>query len=126
VVGSGERQGEEDGLVVEKNADKANKIAEKLAEGVQTYYEAAVESTAAVQESNTRLAQNLFESGVEALRIQAELRDQTLQSLREQLRKHQEVFQEVSRESLGAYEGFIGSLFSYYREVLGEGDDSDG
>ncbi len=112
--------------MVEKNADKANKIAEKLAEGVQTYYEAAVESTAAVQESNTRLAQNLFESGVEALRIQAELRDQTLQSLREQLRKHQEVFQEVSRESLGAYEGFIGSLFSYYREVLGEGEDSDG
>ena len=112
--------------MVEKNADKANEVAEKMTEAVQAYYKTAVESTTTVQESHARLAQSLFESGVEALKIQAELRDQTLQSLGEQLRKHHEVFQEVSRKSLNAYEGFLGSLFSYYRDVTGESEDSDG
>ena len=112
--------------MVENNADKANEAAEKLTEAVRASYEAAVESTAAMQESNTRLAQSLFESGVEALTIQAELRDQTLQSLGEQFRKNQEVFREVSRESLDAYEGFLDSLFSYYRDVSGEGEDPSG
>ncbi len=112
--------------MVEKNADKVNEVAEKMTEAVQAYYETAVETTTTVQESHARLAQSLFESGVEALKIQAELRDQTLQSLGEQLRKHQEVFQEVSRESLNAYEGFLGSLFSYYRDVTGGSEDSDG
>jgi flagellin-specific chaperone FliS len=111
--------------MAEKDVDKVNEAAEKLTEAVWTSYEAAVESTAAVQESNTRLAQSLFESGIEALKIQAEIKHQTMQSLAEQIRKHQEIFQELSRESLGAYEGFVDSLFSYYKEVLEKPEESD-
>ncbi len=110
----------------EKNTDKVKEATEKLTEVVQGYYETAVESTTAVQESNVRLAQNLFESGVEALKVQTDINQHTLQSLAEQFRKHQEVFRELSQESLGAYEGFLGSLFSYYEEALGEPEkDSD-
>ena len=110
----------------EKDVNKVNEAIERLNESVRDFYEAAAENTAAVQESNIQLAQNLFESGVEALKVQAEINQHTLQSLAEQFRKHQEVFRELSRESLGAYEGFLGSLFSYYEEVLGESEkDSD-
>jgi hypothetical protein len=109
----------------EKDLNKVNEATERLTEAVRDSYEAAVESTAVVQESNIRLAQNLFESGVEALKIQAEINQHTLQNLAEQFRKHQEVFHELSRESLGAYEGFLDSLFLYYKEVLGEPEESD-
>jgi hypothetical protein len=127
MVGFEEERGKENGLMVEKNADKVNEVAKKMTEAVHASYETAVESTTTVQESHARLAQSLFESGVEALKIQTEiqteLRDQTLQSMGEQLRRHREVFQEVSRESLNAYEGFLGSLFSYYRDTMGESED---
>ena len=119
-----EEWGKGNGLMSEKDVGKANEAAEKLTEAVLGSYEAAVESTAAVQESGTRLARSLFESGAEALRIQAEIEYQTLQSLAEQIRKHQEVFLELSQESLNAYDGFLDSLFSYYKEVLGEPEDS--
>jgi hypothetical protein len=113
-------------MLENKNADKINEVAEKLTEAVRDSYETTVESTAAVQKSSTRLAQSFYEGGVEALKIQAELQQQTLQNMAEKIRKHQEVFQKVSQESLGAYDGFMGSLFSYYREVLGESEDSRG
>jgi hypothetical protein len=35
----------------------------------------------------------------------------------EQIRKHREVFQELSRDSLDAYDGFLDSLSSYHKEV---------
>jgi molecular chaperone GrpE (heat shock protein) len=106
----------------EKDLNKVNEAIERLNESVRDFYEVAAENTAAVQESNIQLAQNLFGSGVEALRIQAEFNQYTLQNLSEQFQKHQEVFRELSRDSLGAYENFLDSLFSYYEEVLGESE----
>jgi hypothetical protein len=92
--------------------------AEKLREAVRDYYEAAFESTAAVQESNARLARSFVEGSIEALEAQAEVSHHTLQSLAELAREQQEAFQELSRRSLDAYDGFLDSLFSYYKEVL--------
>jgi hypothetical protein len=109
-----------------KDADKASGAAEKLTEAVRETYEAAAESTATVQESNVRLAWGLFESGVEALRIQAEIQSQTLQILAEEFRKNQEVFNELSRESLNAYDGFLDSVFSYYYEKVLEEPEGPG
>ncbi len=111
-------------MLENNNVDKINEVAEKLTEAVRDSYETTIESTAAVQKSGTRLAQSFYEGGVEALKIQAELQQQTLQNMAEKIRKHQEVFQKVSQESLDAYDGFMGSLFSYYRDVLGEYEDS--
>ena len=109
----------------EKNVDKANEAVKKLTETVQSSYETLVESTTMVQESNVQLARSVFESGVEALKIQAEIKHHTLQGLAEQVRKHQEVFRELSLKSMGAYEGFLDSLFLYYEEVLEEPEKAD-
>ncbi len=105
----------------ENNTDKVNEAVEELTKMVQDSYRMAVENTTAVQESNTRLARSLYEGNIKVLEaqveIQADLQRHTLRGLAEQMRKHREAFQELSRESLSAYDGFLGSLSSYYKEV---------
>lgn len=107
---------------IDKNdADKANDWAtEKLTEVIRGSYEAVMEGTATVQESHARVARSFFESSIEALEVQAEIRRYTLQSLAELAREQREAFLELSRQSLDAYDGFLDSLASYYKEVLGE------
>jgi hypothetical protein len=109
----------------EKDADKANDgAAEKLTEAVRDSYEVAMEGTAALQESNARLTRSFFEGSIEALEAQAELKRHTVQSVAELAREHQEAFRELSRRSLDAYDGFLDSVFSYYKVVLGEPEDT--
>ena len=107
-----------------KDTDKANEVVEKLTEAVRDSYEAAFENTAALHESNARLARSLFESNIEALKVQAEiqanLHHQVLQSLAVQIRKNRQTFEELSRGSLDAYDGLLDSLSSYYEEVSRE------
>jgi hypothetical protein len=108
-------------LMVDKNVDKVDKAAERLAGAILGSYETALEGGAAVQETNLRLAQGILERNIEVLEVQAEINRQTLQStlqsVAEQARKNQELFKELSRESFAAYDGFLDSLFSYYREA---------
>ncbi len=111
--------------MVEKDADKASdEVAEKLTEAPREPYEAAMEGTAAVQEYNARLARSFFEGSIEVLEAQAELERHTVQSMAELAREHQEAFRELSRRSLDAYDGFLDSMFSYYKEVLGEPEET--
>src|SRR3712207_8749763 len=94
--------------MVEKNTDKVNEAVEELTRVVQDSYRMALENTAAVQESNTRLAWSLYESNIKVLEaqaeIQADIQRHTLQGLAEQIRKHREAFQGLSRDSLNAYD----------------------
>ncbi len=107
-----------------KDTDKVNEAVERLTQAVWGPYEAAMENTSAMQESNSRLVRSLFESNLELLRaqaqIQAEIHQHTLQSLADQMRKHREALLELSRDSLDAYDGFLDSLYSYHEEVAGE------
>jgi hypothetical protein len=43
-----------------------------------------------------------------------------MQGLTDLIREQREVFREMSRESLDAYDGFVDSLSSYQEEVLRE------
>jgi hypothetical protein len=117
-------------MMSEKDVDKVNEAVEKLTEAVRDSYRAAMENTATVQESNARLARSLFQSNIEALKVQAEIQakfhSHTLESLAEQVRKNREVFLELSRGSLNAYDGFLDSLSSYYEELSGEIEEPDG
>ena len=110
--------------MVDKNTDKVNEAVEELTKMVQDSYRIALENTTAVQESNTRLARSLYESNIKVLEaqaaIQSDIQRHTLRGLAEQIRKHREVFQELSRESLDAYDGFLDSLSSYHKEVSKE------
>ena len=110
--------------MIGNDADEVNEAVERLTEAVWGPYEAAVKNTAAMRETNTRLARSLFENNIELLRaqteMQAEINRNTLQSIAEQARKHREALLGLSRESLNAYDGFLGSLSSYYEEISEE------
>jgi hypothetical protein len=110
----------------EKDENKVNEATEKMAEAVGGFYEAAAESTAAMRESNARLARSFLENSAETFEAQAELNSRAVQGMVELAREQQEAFRELSRQSLNAYDGFLGSLFSYYNEVLGEPEKGSG
>src|SRR5918911_4764196 len=60
--------------------EKTNdRTAEKLTEAIRSSYKAAMESTAAVQESNARLARSFFEGSVETFETQLELNRRAVQ-----------------------------------------------
>jgi hypothetical protein len=46
-----------------------------------------------------------------------------MQGITELVREQREVFQELSHESLDAYDGFVDSLSTYYDEVAEESED---
>lgn len=107
----------------ERDVDKNNGAVERMTEAVRDSYEAAMESTVAAHKANARLARSFLESSVEMLEVQAEMKHRTLEGLAELAREQREAFQRLSLESLNAYDGFLGSLFSYYKEAskgLGE------
>ncbi|MDQ4003326.1 MAG: hypothetical protein M3259_05755 [Actinomycetota bacterium] len=110
----------------EKDANRMNEATEELAEAAQESYKAAVDRAFAAQEGSTRLARSFFEDWVDTLQDQAELNRRTVHSLAELAREQREAFRELSRESLDAYDGFLDSLSSYYKEVLGEPEEEPG
>jgi hypothetical protein len=126
VVGFTGERGKENEMMLGDDTDKVNEAVERLTEAAWGSYETAVENTAAMHETNTRFARSLFQSNIELLRaqaeIQAEVNHHNLQSLAEQTRKHREALLELSRESLNAYDGFLGSLSSYYEEISEESE----
>ena len=104
----------------EKDTNRIDGAAEELAKAATESYRAAVDRAFAAREGNTRLARRFFEEWVDTVQDQAELNHRAMQSLAELAREQREIFQELSVESLNAYDGFLDTLFSYYKEVLGE------
>ena len=107
----------------EKDIRRAGKAAEELDELARESYKTAVDRAFEAQKSGLRLSRRFFENWVETLEDQAELNRRTVRSLTELVREQQEVFQELSRDSLDAYDGFVDSLSSYYEEVSEESED---
>lgn len=107
-----------------RDAGRSEEALERLIEAVRSSYESALESAASAREANFRAARSVFESNAELIRaqaeIQAELNWNTLQSMAEGARRHRESFLKLSRGSLDAYDGFLGSLSSYQEELSRE------
>ena len=61
--------------------------------------------------------QEVFRELVETLDDQAELNRRTLGSLQQLVREQSELFRELSRESVDAYDGFLDSLDAYEKDV---------
>lgn len=110
----------------EENTNRINEAAEELAEAARESYKVAVDRAFAAQESNMRLARGFFEDWVDTLHEGAEFNRRTLQSLAEQAREQREALQELSRRSLFAYDGFLDSLYDYYREASREPEEPEG
>jgi hypothetical protein len=71
------------------------------------------------------LSRRFFENWVETLDDHAELHRRTFSNLQELVREQREVFQELSRESGDAYDGFLHSLDVYQEEISRSGNRPD-
>lgn len=98
--------------------DKANKIAERLAETTRDSYLTVVDHTVGLQERNVRFAQNLADSSIKELRHQAESNQAMTRELIERAEKQRDAFQTLVEESVDAYMDFVYAPLSYYKESL--------
>ena len=101
----------------ERKADRTRNPSKQLEEATSESYRAAVDHAFEVQKSGMRLSRRFFENWLETLEDQTELNRRTLQGLQELVREQREVINELSRESMDAYDGFLDSLSSYQEEV---------
>jgi hypothetical protein len=107
----------------EKDAKRAGDASEELDRLARESYRAAVDRAFDVQKSGMRLSRRFFEDWIETLEDHAELNRRTMRGLTDLIREQREVFREMSRESLDAYDGFVDSLSTYYEEVSPETED---
>ncbi len=91
-----------------------------LTETIWDSYREILEGTLAAQERNVELTLNVFESGMETLEAQAEFNRRAVRESARRMREQREVFRAISRDSTDAYDGFLGSLSDYYKDVSGE------
>ena len=101
----------------ERDVRRNREAAERLDEVTQEGYRTAVDQAFEAQKSGMRLSRRFFENWVETLDDHAELNRRTFSSLQELVREQREVFQELSRESGDAYDGFLDSLDAYQDEI---------
>ena len=98
---------------VRRNREAADRLDEIAREG----YRSAVDQAFEAQKSGMRLSRRFFEDWVETLDDHAELNRRALGSLQKLVKEQREVFRELSRESVDAYDGFLDSLDTYQEEI---------
>lgn len=101
----------------ERDVQRNREATERLDRLTHEGYRSAVDRAFEAQKSGMRLSRRFFENWVETLDDQAELNRRTLGSLQELVREQREVFRELSRESVDAYDGFLDSLDVYHDEI---------
>jgi hypothetical protein len=103
--------------VDERDVRRDIEASERLDRITREGYKAAVDQAFEAQKSGMRLSRRFFEDWVETLGNHAELNRRTLGSLQQLVREQREVFRELSRESVDAYDGFLDSLGIYQEEI---------
>jgi hypothetical protein len=103
--------------VDERDVRRNREAAERLDRITREGYRTAVDQAFEAQKSSMRLSRRFFENWVETLDDHAELNRRTFGNLQELVREQREVFQELSRESSDAYDGFLDSLDAYQEEI---------
>jgi hypothetical protein len=103
--------------VDERDALRNREASERLDRLTREGYKTAVDQAFEAQKSGMRLSRRFFENWVETLDDQAELNRRALGSLQQLVREQSEVFKELSRESVDAYDGFLHSLDAYEEDI---------
>ena len=101
----------------ERDARRNWEASERLDRLTREGYRTAVDQAFEAQKSGIRLSRRFFENWVETLDDQAELNRRALRSLQQLVREQSEVFRELSRESVDAYDGFLDSLDAYEKDI---------
>jgi len=111
--------------VDERDARRYREATERLDRLTREGYRSAVDQAFEAQKSGMRLSRRFFENWVETLDDHAELNRRTLVGLQQLVREQSEVFRELSRDSVDAYDGFLDSLDAYQEDIskLEERDD---
>jgi hypothetical protein len=104
----------------ERDLRRDREATERLDRLAREGYRTAVDQAFEAQKSGMRLSRRFFEDWVETLDDHAELNRRTLGSLQELVREQSDVFRELSRESVDAYDGFLDSLDTYQDEISSE------
>jgi hypothetical protein len=103
--------------VDERDVWRNREASERLDKITREGYRTAVDQAFEAQKSGMRLSRRFFENWVETLDDHAELNRRALGNLRELVREQHEVFRELSRESVDAYDGFLDSLDKYQEQM---------
>ena len=101
----------------ERDLRRNREAVERLDGITREGYRTAVDQAFEAQKSGMRLSRRFFENWVETLDDHAELNRRTLSNLQELVKEQREVFQQLSRESGDAYDGFLESLDIYQEEI---------
>ena len=101
----------------ERDLRRSREASKRLDRLTREGYRTAVDQAFEAQKSSMRLSRRFFENWVETLDDQAELNRRTLGSLQQLVRDQREVFRELSRESVDAYDGFLDSLDTYQEDL---------
>jgi hypothetical protein len=119
---SGYHRAERRSAVDERGARRNREASERLDRLTREGYKTAVDQAFEAQKSGMRLSRRFFENWVETLDDQAELNRRTLGSFQQLVREQSEVFRELSRESVDAYDGFLDSLDAYEEDISNQKD----
>jgi hypothetical protein len=111
------RAGRRRSAMDERDVRRNREVAERLDEITREGYRSAVDQAFEAQKSGMRLSRRFFENWVETLDDHAELHRRTFSYLQQLVREQREVFEELSRESGDAYDGFLESLDAYQDEI---------
>ena len=101
----------------ERDARRNREASERLDRLTREGYKTAVDQAFEAQKSGMRLSRRFFENWVETLDDQAELNRMALDRLQHLVKEQSEVFKELSRESVDAYDGFLDSLDAYEEDI---------
>ena len=101
----------------ERDARRNREASERLDRLAREGYKTAVDQAFEAQKSGMRLSRRFFENWVETLDDQAELNRRALSSLQQLMKEQSEIFKELSRESVDAYDGFLDSLAAYEEDI---------
>ncbi len=109
-----------------KRTRERREAAERFDAATRESYMAAVDQAFEVRKSGAKLSRAFFENWVQTLEEGVEINRRALEGLQQIAAEQREVFYGLSRESLGAYEEFVGSLGVYEAEISGRtGPDGD-
>jgi hypothetical protein len=103
--------------VHERDARRNSEASKRLNRLTREGYKTAVDQAFEAQKSGMRLSRRFFENWVETLDDQAELNRRALGNLQQLVREQNEIFREMSRESVDAYDGFLDSLNAYEKDI---------
>ena len=109
----------------EKTLRGAGGVAEVMAVVMRRSYSAAVNHAFDIQKSNIKLSRTFVENWLETLEEGAESNRRALRDVASLVREQQRVLDHFARESLDAYDGFLGPPSTYEKEAPGKTEDAE-